>query len=72
MTCGNIGARNRLEFTVIGDVVNVAARLGTMCKEPDQPVFLSDSFARCFPGRLPTPGRHRLRGAGEPQEIYHP
>ncbi len=40
---GTIGAEDRLEFTVIGDTVNVAARLQEVGKVRDVPVLISET-----------------------------
>jgi class 3 adenylate cyclase len=39
---GNIGAPQRLAYTVIGDSVNVCARIESTCKQLDQPILISE------------------------------
>ena len=70
VTYGNIGTGNRLEFTVIGEAANLAARIESMCKLLDQPVLLSAEFANCDPDRSVSLGQHQLKGIDEPQEIF--
>jgi len=37
---GNIGSRERLDFTVVGPAVNEVSRIASMCRSLDQPVLL--------------------------------
>ncbi|HEB79369.1 MAG TPA: adenylate/guanylate cyclase domain-containing protein, partial [Rhodospirillales bacterium] len=70
LTYGNIGALERLEFTVIGAAVNETARLEGMCKTLKKPVLISDDVAHGFAGGLVSLGEYRLRGVGRPREIF--
>ena len=70
MTYGNIGTPERLEFTVIGAAANEAARIEGLCKTLDEPVLISEEFARSFPESLVSVGRHQLRGIDGEREIF--
>jgi adenylate cyclase len=69
---GNIGSRERLDFTVIGPAVNETSRIASMCRSADQPVLVSDAFAKVGDNarRLVSVGRYALRGVGRPQELF--
>ncbi len=68
---GNIGASQRLDFTVIGPAVNHAARLEKLCGLLDRPVILSAAMAGLLPeGEVQPLGRHELKDIDEPQDIY--
>jgi adenylate cyclase len=70
---GNVGSRDRLDFTVIGPAVNEVSRIQAMSRSLDQPILISASFAaacREQHGRLVSVGRYALRGVGRPQELF--
>jgi adenylate cyclase len=70
---GNIGSKERLDFTVVGPAVNEVSRIAAMCRSVDQPILISSAFAEsCAEHRraFASVGRFALRGVGRPQELF--
>lgn len=67
---GNVGAPDRLDFTVIGPSVNRAARLESLTKELGVPLLMTAAFAECLDRPARSLGFHRLKGLAEPVEVY--
>ena len=70
---GNIGSKERLDFTVIGPAVNEVSRIAAMCRSVEQPLLVSSAFAAAMGdarSRLISVGRYALRGVGRPQELF--
>lgn len=68
---GNIGARDRLDFTVIGAAVNEASRVQSLCKELHVPILATDIAVEGIRRTDLVPlGTHPLRGVREPRRIF--
>jgi len=70
---GNIGSRERLDFTVVGPAVNEVSRIAGLCRSVDQPLLVSSAFASAIGESkklLVSVGRYALRGVGRPQDLY--
>ncbi|HKY08579.1 MAG TPA: adenylate/guanylate cyclase domain-containing protein, partial [Candidatus Binatia bacterium] len=69
---GNVGAVDRLDFTVIGPAVNEVARIETLCEPLGRKVLVSAELASAVGNRrrLEPLGEHTLRGVREPRLIY--
>ena len=46
---GNIGSPERLDFTVVGQAVNEASRIASMCRSVDRHVLFSPTFFTALP-----------------------
>ncbi len=70
VTYGNIGAPDRLDFTVIGPAVNRVVRIEEMCRQLNIELLLSADVAKHCGAELVSAGRHPLRGVGEALELF--
>jgi adenylate cyclase len=69
---GNIGARDRLDFTAIGPAVNVASRLEGVAKSLDEPLVVSEDFAALSAETMRPLGRFPLKGVAAAHEVFAP
>ena len=69
---GNVGGQKRLDFTVIGPAVNLAARIESLTRALDQPILVSEPFATLHGGSFETLGEHSFKGVSKPATILAP
>jgi len=59
---GNIGSQSRIDFTVLGQAVNSAARIEGLCGKLGQPVLFSQAFADHLSEPVVVVAEERLKG----------
>ena len=72
LTYGNVGAPNRLDFTVIGPAVNETARLSELAKNLHRAIVYSKTVAGPLGDKVESLGLHTLRNVSEPREVFSP
>jgi class 3 adenylate cyclase len=65
---GNLGSETRMEYTVVGDAVNVAARLEALAR-PRQTLTTREVADACPELAFSSLGPHALRGKAQPVEV---
>ena len=69
---GNVGSNNRLDFTAIGEAVNMAARLETVAGELGRGILVSADFAAAEGGFYESLGHFKLKGFFGDREALAP
>ena len=68
---GNIGSRERLDFTVISSSVNETCRLEALCKELGTPLTMSEAFVGALQGEdIVDLGAHSLKGVKAKARVF--
>ena len=67
---GNVGAPDRLDFTVMGPVVNRTARLESLTKTLGFNILFSQQFSESIDTPSTCLGMHEMKGITESQAVY--
>src|SRR5215216_1486058 len=74
VVAGSIGGAGRLNFSVIGDAVNVAARVEAATRELGESILITEATARELSADIEVTecGEHELRGLPDAFKLYVP
>jgi class 3 adenylate cyclase len=74
VVAGSIGGAGRLNFSIIGDAVNVASRVEAATREVGEDVLITEATARELSDDVEVVpcGEHELKGLPEPLALYAP
>ena len=68
---GNMGSRERFDYSCVGDTVNIASRIEGACKTVHYGILVTDRTAAAVPDMALLPAGHvHLRGVSEPQAAH--
>lgn len=69
---GNVGGRERLDFTVVGEAVNIGSRINGLCRDIGHPILASEDFVEYVDHPFTEVGTYSLKGVRRPQRVYFP
>ena len=67
---GNVGAPDRLDFTVMGPAVNRTARLESLTKTLGESLLMSHAFASSIEQQTTSLGLQQMKGVADKQEVF--
>ena len=70
---GNMGSESRMDYSVVGDAVNLGARLEAQTRQEDTPIIVSEySYLKCTDIPFSVLGEVKVKGKEEPVKMYAP